>query len=92
MKNEQTKVGTQEQNAVKGEEKGFIAFLEIYGRKEIMSKTYAHFSGDKDKLTKEDKESIIEYLTDIANVDYDEIEFVNLDIIEENDLNEELED
>lgn len=49
-------------------EKGFTAYLEIYGRSKMLMKVYDEFSGDPEELDDEDRESIAKYLENISGI------------------------
>lgn len=49
-------------------EKGFTAYLELYGRSKMLCKVYAEFEGDPDELSDNDREYIVEYLQNISGI------------------------
>ena len=51
------------------EEKGFTAYLEIYGKSKMLVKVFDEFKGDPDELDEDDINSIVKYLENISGID-----------------------
>lgn len=49
-------------------EKGFTAYLKIYGKSKLITEVYDNFEGDPDELDEERLRSIAKYLENISGV------------------------
>lgn len=49
-------------------EKGFTAYLKIYGRSKLLTEVYDEFEGDADELTEEELNSISKYLQNLSAI------------------------
>lgn len=49
-------------------EKGFTAYLEIYGKSKLITKVYDHFEGDPDELDEKTLQNIAKYLENISGI------------------------
>ena len=51
------------------DEKGFTAYLEIYGKSKMLAKVYDDFKGDPDELDEHDLDELVKYLENMSGID-----------------------
>ena len=75
----------QEAKTTEPAEKGFTAYLEIYGKSRMLAKVYDDFAGDSDELSEEEISSIEKYLENLSGVPEQCIHHCILSVVPDDD-------
>lgn len=71
------------------QEKGFTAYLEIYGNFKMIAKVFREFEGDPDELEEEELEDISIYLCNLSGIPETAISHTMLKIVPDEEYEEE---
>lgn len=71
------------------EEKGFTAYLEIYGDFKMLAKVFREFEGDADKLEQDQLDDIVIYLVNLSGIPETAISHSILKIVPDEEDEEE---
>lgn len=71
------------------EEKGFTAYLEIYGDFKMLAKVFREFEGDADKLEDDELDDIVIYLVNLSGIPETAISHSILKIVPDDEDEEE---
>ncbi len=89
MKDEKTRV---EETTETKEEKGFTAYLEIYGSSRMLAKVFREFIGDPDMLGEDDMFDIATQLENLSGIDEEVISHSVLKIVPDSENEDDSEE